>query len=105
MATADDLLNELGGPLNVEGAKSLIAKGTTVLTIDHTGIEELGKEKEKTVVVYFVEIKPCIPVNKSRGNQLKSLFGSDALEGQKVKLSVGKAGSYHGDQIIFGGVE
>ena len=88
MANAKSLAEQLPGYFTVDEACELAEDNS--FTITSAGIKEVGQgaKAEDKPVLGFAETKKQLVLNKSRCNQLTSLFSDDDLIGKVICLSV-----------------
>jgi hypothetical protein len=70
-------------------AGDLPEEGSQVVTIEKIGLEEIGKDKETKIVLYFEELQPALICNKTNARTIARLMGSEDLDdwvGKTIRL-------------------
>jgi hypothetical protein len=70
-------------------AGDLPEEGSQVVTIEKIGLEEIGKDKETKIVLYFEELQPALICNKTNARTITRLMGSEDLDdwvGKTIRL-------------------
>ncbi len=103
MANAASLAQQLPGFFTVAEAHEL--PEDNAFTIASAGMQEVGQgaKAEDKPVLKFTSTKKALVLNKSRCNQLTSLFGADDLIGKVIRLGVDNLMSR--EQIVILAVE
>ena len=61
-------------------AADLPEEGSQVVTIEKIGLEEIGKDKETKIVLYFEELQQAMICNKTNSRTITRLMGSEELD-------------------------
>jgi hypothetical protein len=70
-------------------AGDLPEEGSQVVTIEKIGLEEIGKDKETKIVLYFEELQQALICNKTNARTIARLMGSEDLDdwvGKTIRL-------------------
>jgi hypothetical protein len=70
-------------------AGDLPEEGSQVVTIEKIGLEEIGKDKETKIVLYFEELDQSLICNKTNARTIARLFASEELDdwvGKTIRL-------------------
>jgi hypothetical protein len=70
-------------------AGDLPEEGSQSVTIEKIGLEEIGKDKETKIVLYFEELSQSMICNKTNARTIARLFASEDLDdwvGKTIRL-------------------
>lgn len=70
-------------------AADLPEEGSQAVTIEKIGLEEIGKDKETKIVLYFEELQQSMICNKTNARTITRLMGSEDLDdwvGKTIRL-------------------
>jgi len=70
-------------------AGDLPEEGSQAVTIEKIGLEEIGKDKETKIVLYFEELPQSMICNKTNARTITRLMGSEDLDdwvGKMIRL-------------------
>lgn len=88
--TPEEMAKFVGGFLNVEDVTKMGTNGS--VTVSGSSVETVGKDKEKAVVLSFLEIPKKLVVNGPRVQALAKIVGDkENVNGKRIKLAIGRA--------------